>query len=81
MRTIHKVIRKGERAQSEGLIRSVLTSSRKGRRAVASKSRKSGIGMTGVDAVFAELEAMTRDEQVEIADRLLTWINENDLAR
>ncbi len=36
--------------------------------------------MTAGDAVFAELEAMSRSEQKEIAERLLDWIQENDLA-
>ena len=80
MRKIAAVIQKGARKENEGSTRAVLTSSRKGRRALASKSRKLAGGMTGADAVFAELEAMTHSEHVEIAERLLSWINENDLA-
>lgn len=80
MRKIAEVMRKGDRKAGEGETRSVLASTRKGRRALASKARKVGGGMTGGDAIFAELEAMSRDEQEEIADRLLTWIDENELA-
>lgn len=35
--------------------------------------------MSSANAVFAELEAMSRSEQEEIADQLLDWINENGL--
>lgn len=36
--------------------------------------------MTSTNVVFAELEAMSRSEQEEIAFQLLDWIHENGLA-
>jgi hypothetical protein len=36
--------------------------------------------MTGSDVIFAELEAMSREEQEAIANRLMDWIQENELA-
>ncbi len=35
--------------------------------------------MTAGDAIFAELEAMSRAEQEELAPMLLEWLEENDL--
>jgi hypothetical protein len=36
---------------------------------------------SGADIVFAELEAMSRDEQEEMVAKLVTWMNDNDLGR
>ncbi len=63
--------------------RRVARSAKQARAAVAatkSARQAQARSMTGSDAVFAELEAMSRDEQEEIAERLLNWIQDEVLA-